>query len=151
MYRTKRLKKSLRRSQKILTSSFSDPIRMGGDCLAVRPIDQFAREYLGLNVSFAYLSEDGSICGLTAYTDTEYIMEDRGFQRKIPAAPKRSPDGQELYRAFTDSQALWETAVYTRPMSECAHQILFQMETDKIREACRAEILRPGQPIRSGS
>ena len=34
------------------------------------PIDQFAREYLGLNVSFAYLSEDGSICGLTAYTDT---------------------------------------------------------------------------------
>ena len=48
------------------------------------PIDQFAREYLGLNVSFAYLSEDGSICGLTAYTDTEYIVEDRGFQRKIP-------------------------------------------------------------------
>lgn len=48
------------------------------------PIDQFAREYLGLNVSFAYLSEDGSICGLTAYTDTEYIVEDRSFQRKIP-------------------------------------------------------------------
>ena len=42
------------------------------------PIDQFAREYLGLNVSFAYLSED------------------RGGQRlsaQNPAAPKRSPDG----------------------------------------------------------
>ena len=32
------------------------------------PIDQFAREYLGLNVSFAYLSEDGSICGPVSYT-----------------------------------------------------------------------------------
>ena len=32
------------------------------------PIDQFASEYLGLNVSFADLSADGSICGLTAYT-----------------------------------------------------------------------------------
>ena len=31
------------------------------------PIDQFASEYLGLNVSFADLSTDGSICGLTAY------------------------------------------------------------------------------------
>ena len=28
------------------------------------PIDQFASEYLGLNVSFADLSTDGSICGL---------------------------------------------------------------------------------------
>ena len=31
------------------------------------PIDQFARDYLGLQVSFARLSSDGSICGLTAY------------------------------------------------------------------------------------
>ena len=31
------------------------------------PIDQFARDYLGLEVSFAQLSVDGSICGLTAY------------------------------------------------------------------------------------
>ena len=38
------------------------------------PIDQFASEYLGLNVSFADLSTDGSICGLTAYADTEYII-----------------------------------------------------------------------------
>ena len=42
----------------------------------------------------------------------------RGGQRlsaQNPAAPKRSSDGQELYRAFTDSQALREKAVYTRP------------------------------------
>ena len=100
------------------------------------PIDQFAREYLGLNVSFAYLSEDGSICGLTAYTDTEYIVEDRGFQRKIPAAPKRSSDGQELYRAFTDSQALREKARLHSPMS-APIKSCSRWRTDKIREACR--------------
>ena len=43
------------------------------------PIDQFASEYLGLNVSFADLSADGSICGLTAYADTEYIIEKDGY------------------------------------------------------------------------
>ena len=31
------------------------------------PIDQFAKDYLGLSVSFAHLSSDGSLCGLTAY------------------------------------------------------------------------------------
>ena len=31
------------------------------------PIDQFAKNYLGLRVSFARLSPDGSICGVTAY------------------------------------------------------------------------------------
>ena len=48
------------------------------------PIDQFASEYLGLNVSFADLSTDGSICGLTAYADTEYIIEKDGMQYSIP-------------------------------------------------------------------
>ena len=48
------------------------------------PIDQFARDYLGLDVSFAPLSPDGSICGLTSYADTEYIVEMDGIQRKIP-------------------------------------------------------------------
>lgn len=46
----------------------SEEVRMA----RATPIDQFARDYLGLQVSFARLSSDGSICGLTAYTDTEY-------------------------------------------------------------------------------
>ena len=45
------------------------------------PIDQLAKDYLGLNVSFARLSYDGSICGLTAYADTEYIIEEMGSSR----------------------------------------------------------------------
>ena len=48
------------------------------------PIDQLAKEYLGLDVSFARLSNDGSICGLTAYTDTEYIFEELGVKRTLP-------------------------------------------------------------------
>ena len=37
------------------------------DYVQATPIDQFARDYLGLEVSFAKLSQDGSICGVTAY------------------------------------------------------------------------------------
>ena len=48
------------------------------------PIDQFAKDYLGLQVSFAHLSSDGSILGLTAYDDTKYIVEERGVTRTIP-------------------------------------------------------------------
>ena len=40
------------------------------------PIDQFASDYLGLSVSFAHLSSDGSLCGITAYADTEYTIEE---------------------------------------------------------------------------
>lgn len=99
------------------------------------PIDQFAREYLGLNVSFAYLSEDGSICGLTAYTDTEYIVEDRGFQRKIPLHRNEVL----MNRNFIEPSQIRKLCGKRRftLAHECAHQILFQMETDKIREACR--------------
>jgi len=48
------------------------------------PIDQLAGDYLGLRVSFARLSDDGSICGLTAYTDTEYAATCQGVTRLIP-------------------------------------------------------------------
>ena len=41
------------------------------------PIDQFAKNYLGLRVSFARLSPDGSICGVTAYEDTRGHVESK--------------------------------------------------------------------------
>ena len=47
------------------------------------PIDQFARDYLGLRVSFARLSPDGSICGVTAYADTEYKITELGITRTL--------------------------------------------------------------------
>ena len=45
------------------------------------PIDQFAREYLGLSVRFARLSADGRICGLTSsYHRTQTKSNSSGFQ-----------------------------------------------------------------------
>ena len=44
------------------------------------PIDQFASEYLRLKISFEKLSVDGSLCGLTAYEDTEYAIEENGVK-----------------------------------------------------------------------
>ena len=57
---------------------------IGRTTVRATPIDQFAGDYLGLSVSFARLSPDGSLCGLTAYTDTEYTVEEQGVRRTIP-------------------------------------------------------------------
>lgn len=47
------------------------------------PIDQFATDYLSLDVSFARLSSDGSIYGLTAYENTEYIIEESNAREAL--------------------------------------------------------------------
>lgn len=47
------------------------------------PIDLLAGDYLGLRVSFAHLSDDGSICGLMACSDTEYTAVCRGIAHTI--------------------------------------------------------------------
>ena len=47
------------------------------------PIDQFAKNYLGLRVSFARLSPDGSICGVTAYQgSTGGDVNEQGIQHR---------------------------------------------------------------------
>lgn len=63
------------------------------------PIDQFAKNYLGLRVSFARLSPDGSICGVTAY-DEQYVdlsrRLDEAVQRKVKFAEAMSEDNKWL-------------------------------------------------------
>ena len=54
---------------------FGKDADIGRSTAQATPIDQFAKDYLGLSVSFAHLSSDGSLCGLTAYADTEYTIE----------------------------------------------------------------------------
>ena len=81
------------------------------------PIDQFASEYLGLNVSFADLSADGSICGLTAYADTEYIIEKDGMQYSIPLRRNQvlmDASFMPLPRRATTSNTLTCPAVWMR-------------------------------------
>ena len=98
------------------------------------PIDQFAREYLGMAVSFARLSSDGSICGLTAYADTEYITEEMGVKRAIPLRKNQIL----LDVSFIQPGQVHKLCGKRRftLAHECAHQILFQMESDAVRSAC---------------
>ena len=99
------------------------------------PIDQFASEYLGLKVSFIHLSDDGNLCGLTAYEDTEYIFEENGKIRSIPL--KRNE--VLLDRSFIEPgnvKMLCGKRRFTLA-HECAHQILFQLESDEQKASCR--------------
>lgn len=98
------------------------------------PIDWLATDYLGLRVSYARLSEDGSICGLTAYTDTEYAATYRGVTHVIPLRANE---------VLLDSSFMEPGQVRSRCgkrrftlAHECAHQLLFQMESDEARRAC---------------
>ena len=99
------------------------------------PIDQFASDYLGLDVSFTQLSSDGSICGLTAYADTEYIVEVEGIVRKIPLRSNQVL----MDKSFIEPSQIRKLCGKRRftLAHECAHQILFQMETDEGKKLCQ--------------
>ena len=98
------------------------------------PIDQFAKEYLGMNVSLARLSSDGSICGLTAYADTEYITEEMGVKRVIPLRKNQIL----MDASFIQPGQVYKLCGKRRftLAHECAHQILFQMESETVRSSC---------------
>lgn len=97
------------------------------------PIDQLARDYLGLTVSFARLSSDGSICGLTAYADTEYRIEENGIVRSIPLKQNRVL----LDESFIQPGQVRKLCGKRRftLAHECAHQILYQLESDEAKAA----------------
>ena len=101
----------------------SEEVRMA----RATPIDQFARDYLGLQVSFARLSSDGSICGLTAYTDTEYIVEEKGVRRTLPLRCNQVLLDESFIRQG-QIKKLCGKRRFTLA-HECAHQILYQMES----------------------
>lgn len=88
------------------------------------PIDQLAKDYLGLTVSFAKLSKDGSICGLTAYADTEYAVEEGGAIRKL-ALRQNQVLLDESFIQPGQVRALCGKRRFTLA-HECAHQILYQ-------------------------
>ena len=64
------------------------------------PIDQFAKDYLGLSVSFAHLSSDGSLCGLTAYGAGVPLALERTPARSLPLllARRHEHDGLQQRR-----------------------------------------------------
>ena len=99
------------------------------------PIDQFAVDYLGLDVTFEHLSADGSICGLTAYADTEYLLSDGSIERRIPLRQNQVI----LEEKFIEPRHIKQLCGRRRftLAHECAHQILFQLESDESKTACR--------------
>ena len=97
------------------------------------PIDEFARDYLRLNVRFARLSADGSICGLTSYADAEYIVEEMGVVRTIELKQNQIL----LDSCFLETGKVKKLCGKRRftLAHECAHQILFGMESDEVKRA----------------
>lgn len=100
------------------------------------PIERFAMEHLGLEVSMAKLSPDGSICGLTAYADTEYHVSDGNCIYTIPLHRKQVLIDSSLAAASHIGRRRFTLA------HECAHQILFAFEdaaAQKARQAAYAQ------------
>lgn len=99
------------------------------------PIDQLARDYLKLDVTFATLSSNGSIMGLTAYTDTAYEVEEKGQHYTLPLKRNQIV----LDSSFMQPGKVRKLCGKRRftLAHECAHQILFQMEEDETKTALR--------------
>ena len=99
------------------------------------PIDRFASQYLGLRVSYTCLSTDGSICGLTAYADTEYQAQVKGVTRTISLKQNQVL----LDLSFIEPYQMKKLSGKRRftLAHECAHQILFQLEEDEARSRCQ--------------
>lgn len=97
------------------------------------PIDQFAKLYLGLDVLFTRLSEDGIICGLTAYADTEFVTEGKEGSIRIPLKCNQVLL-DESFLVPGQVRKLCGKRRFTLA-HECAHQILFQMETEERKQA----------------
>lgn len=85
-------------------------------------------------MSFARLSSDGSICGLTAYVDTEYIVEEMGIKRTIPLKRNQVLLDESFVKPGQVRQLCGKRRFTLA--HECAHQILFQMESDEVKETC---------------
>ena len=111
------------------------------------PIDQFASDYLNLKVSFQKLSSDGSIYGLTAYVDTEYQIEVDGSQRSIFL----KTNDVVLDKSFIEPENIRKLCGKRRftLAHECAHQILFQLDSDDRKIAChkRPEVRGNGSRV----
>lgn len=99
------------------------------------PIDQLAKDYLGLKVSFARLSFDGSICGLTAYADTEYIVEEIGVKRTISLKQNQVLLDESFIKPGQVKKFCGKRRFTLA--HECAHQILFSMENEEVKAACQ--------------
>lgn len=111
---------------------FWDPSTIRDNTPRAIPIDQFAQEYLGLDVNYYPLSKDGHLCGLTAYADTEILLEINGQIQKIPLKQNQVI----LDSNFLKDGHIKESCGKRRftLAHECAHQILYQLGHDSVKK-----------------
>ncbi len=98
-------------------------------------IDRLAKAYLGLEVSYRMLSDDGSVLGVTAYKDTEYAVK-AGDVTKVISLKRNQVLLDKSLAVFSDNVAGTRRRRFTLA-HECAHQILFQLEDQEGAAACR--------------
>lgn len=126
---------------------FGFPPEEERDELLPTMIDQLATDYLGLEVVFAPLSADGSICGLTAYAPTYFIAEENGVVHRFAIKENQVV----LDTSFVQPEQIKRLCGKRRftLAHECAHQILFQMESDEIKARWKnAYSTRRAYPLR---
>ena len=105
------------------------------DEIRATPIDQFASEYLKLRVRIERLCMDESICGITAYTDTTLLADMNGVS--VPVPIKQNEVLLNIH--FMQPGNIRKLCGQRRftLAHECAHQLLFQLASDKRKAACR--------------
>ncbi|MFI3238875.1 MAG: ImmA/IrrE family metallo-endopeptidase [Lachnospiraceae bacterium] len=99
------------------------------------PIDQVASDYLSLEVKLAKLSDDASICGITAYDDT-YVELFVNGAKQIMELKQNQVILDSSFIEPGKVRALCGKRRFTLA-HEIAHQILFAMETDSNKEKYR--------------
>jgi hypothetical protein len=114
---------------------FNDKTGRKKNAIQGTPIDQLAHDYLGLDVSFARLSSDGNLCGLTAYADTEFLLEENGQKRTIYLKQNQIVLDMSFI-APGQVRSLCGKRRFTLA-HECAHQILYQMQSEEVKASCR--------------
>ena len=101
------------------------------------PIEKFATDFLGLEILFAPLSIDGSVCGLTTYIDTEYRYELDGKTVILPLKQNQIVLDSRFNQP-NQTPSLRARGRFTLA-HECAHQLLFHLEEDDVQDACRRQ------------
>ena len=99
-------------------------------------IDALAKEYLGLDVSYRTLSEDGSVLGVTAYSDTAYTCKLNGEGIVVPLKRSHILIDRRLLCFYGPKKNRRRRFTLAH---ECAHQILFQLEAPEVQAACRSK------------
>lgn len=116
---------------------YGDEVENPNRFVLVTPMNALAKDYLGLSVSYAPLSPDGSICGLTAYSDTSYTI--RIDQQPYAIQLKRNQVILDTcFHNCERNSGLFRRRRFTLA-HECAHQILFQLASDEEKSRCENE------------